>query len=127
PPRHQRPLRRFPIRGCRGSVNECDGDQGKQRNTTHGIGSGRCNFTAFTLAAICPRGKSPPARYSRRLPRLLSLPAAAKNRPIGERHMWTKFSATFLAVFLIAMLSGPVALADDEVHEGKVLSVTSSS
>jgi len=37
--------------------------------------------------------------------------------------MWTKCTAALLTVFAIALVSGPIVFADDEVHEGKVLSV----
>jgi hypothetical protein len=41
--------------------------------------------------------------------------------------MWTKASATMFAALAIALLIGQFAVADDEVHEGKVLSVGTSS
>lgn len=41
--------------------------------------------------------------------------------------MWTKLAAMFLTAFAIAVLASRIALADDEVHEGKVLSVGTSS
>jgi hypothetical protein len=41
--------------------------------------------------------------------------------------MSTKLIAVFLIAFVFATLSSKTALADDEVHEGKVLSVGTSS
>lgn len=41
--------------------------------------------------------------------------------------MWTKLTAAYLAVVVAAILISGVSLADDEVHEGKVLSVGTNS
>jgi hypothetical protein len=41
--------------------------------------------------------------------------------------MYTKITAAFLAAFVATILISRVALADDEVHEGKVLSVGTNS
>ena len=41
--------------------------------------------------------------------------------------MWTNISAAYRAAFVAAIILSAVALADDEVHEGKVLSVGASS
>ena len=41
--------------------------------------------------------------------------------------MWIKTSAAALAVVSLVVMCSRVALADDEIHEGKVLSVSTNS
>jgi len=41
--------------------------------------------------------------------------------------MWTKVTAAFLVALVAVVLISRVVLADDETHEGKVLSVGTSS